>query len=53
MSVSTVELRRGADVAEVDLDLDLDVSIVESGDAVSALLGNTDDGCDTQKTGDC
>ncbi|MCW2948940.1 MAG: hypothetical protein JWR24_5657 [Actinoallomurus sp.] len=34
-------------------DLDLDVSIVESGDAVNVLLGNTDDGCDTQKQGDC
>lgn len=34
-------------------DLDLDVRIVESGDAVNVLLANTDDGCDTQKNGDC
>ncbi|MGH3767806.1 MAG: FxLD family lanthipeptide [Pseudonocardiaceae bacterium] len=34
-------------------DFDLDVSIVESGDAAAALLGSTDNGCDTQKQGDC
>ncbi|MGH3533484.1 MAG: hypothetical protein ACRDQG_02045 [Pseudonocardiaceae bacterium] len=34
-------------------DFDLDVSIVESGDAAQALLGSTDNGCDTQKQGDC
>jgi len=33
---------------------DLDVSIVTGPDAVaSLLLGSTDDGCDTQKQGDC
>ncbi|GAA4612825.1 hypothetical protein GCM10023195_55230 [Actinoallomurus liliacearum] len=37
----------------VGTELDLDVRIVESGSAVSVLLGNTDDGCDTQKNGDC
>ncbi|MGH3776469.1 MAG: FxLD family lanthipeptide [Pseudonocardiaceae bacterium] len=34
-------------------DFDLDVSIVESGDAAEALLGSTDNGCDTQQQGDC
>lgn len=32
---------------------DLDVKIVEAGDAVDALLCSTDNGCDTQKEGDC
>ncbi|MGH3511432.1 MAG: FxLD family lanthipeptide [Pseudonocardiaceae bacterium] len=35
------------------VDFDLDVRIVESGDAAEALLGSTDNGCDTQKQGDC
>jgi hypothetical protein len=34
-------------------ELDLDISVVESGDAVNALLGDTDNGCDTKKDGDC
>jgi FxLD family lantipeptide len=34
-------------------DFDLDVSIAEAGDAVNALLCSTDNGCDTQKQGDC
>lgn len=34
-------------------ELDLDISIVETGDAVDALLCSTDNGCDTRKTGDC
>ncbi len=34
-------------------DFDLDVSIVETGDAVNALLCSTDNGCDTRKEGDC
>lgn len=33
--------------------LDLDVTVVEQGDAVNALLGSTDNGCDTRKDGDC
>jgi hypothetical protein len=35
--------------------LDLDVTIVEAGDAVDALLADTDNGCDTKKEdgGDC
>jgi FxLD family lantipeptide len=32
---------------------DLDVKLVEAGDAVDALLGSTDNGCDTQSQGDC
>jgi FxLD family lantipeptide len=32
---------------------ELDVRIVESGDLDRVLLASTDDGCDTQKTGDC
>jgi FxLD family lantipeptide len=34
-------------------DLDLDISIVESGDAVNVLLSITDDGCDTVGGSDC
>ena len=34
-------------------DLDLDVRIVESGDAAEALLGSTDNGCDTVRGSDC
>jgi FxLD family lantipeptide len=33
--------------------LDLDVRIVETGDPAHVLLGNTDDGCDTVRGGDC
>jgi FxLD family lantipeptide len=40
-------------VQEDTADFDLDVSIVEDGDAVDALLSSTDNGCDTQKQGDC
>lgn len=36
-----------------DLDLDLDVRVVESGEAVNVLLGNTDDGCNTVRGSDC
>ncbi|MGH3885850.1 MAG: FxLD family lanthipeptide [Pseudonocardiaceae bacterium] len=36
-----------------DSEFDLDVSVVEAGDAVNALLCSTDNGCDTQKQGDC
>lgn len=32
---------------------DLDVRIVTSGTPTAALLGDTDDGCDTLKDGDC
>jgi FxLD family lantipeptide len=34
-------------------DLDLDVTIVVTGPPAAALLGSTDDGCDTRKDGDC
>ena len=40
----------------VDLDPDgfhLDVRIVETGPAAAALLGSTDDGCDTVRGSDC
>lgn len=36
-----------------DLDLDLDVRIATAGPVAAVLMANTDDGCDTQKTGDC
>lgn len=36
-----------------DAEFDLDVSIVERGDAVNALLCSTDNGCDTVKGSDC
>ncbi|WP_306209562.1 FxLD family lanthipeptide [Actinoplanes sp. RD1] len=32
---------------------DLDVRLVEFGPTSALLLANTDDGCDTQKQGDC
>lgn len=32
---------------------DLDVRIVETGPVAGVLMANTDDGCDTQKNGDC
>ncbi|WP_435131436.1 FxLD family lanthipeptide [Actinacidiphila sp. bgisy144] len=35
------------------VDLDLDVRIVTAGPVAAALLSSTDDGCDTQKNGDC
>lgn len=34
-------------------DFELDLRIVEYGPVSAALLGNTDDGCDTSKDGDC
>ena len=34
-------------------DFDLDVSIVETGDAVNALLCSTDNGCGTQSHNGC
>jgi FxLD family lantipeptide len=34
-------------------DFNLDVSIVEAGDAVNALLCSTDNGCDTVGGSDC
>ncbi|MFI0242537.1 FxLD family lanthipeptide [Streptomyces sp. NPDC016845] len=43
-----------ADVAVTDVvDLDLNVKIVTFGPVAAALLSSTDDGCDTQKNGDC
>ncbi len=36
-----------------DSDFDLDVSIVEAGDAVNALLCSTDNGCNTVAGSDC
>lgn len=40
-------------VAANIVDLDLDVRIVVAGPVATALLGSTDDGCDTDKDGDC
>lgn len=37
----------------VEIDLDLDVRIATAGPVASVLMSNTDDGCDTVKTGDC
>ena len=34
-------------------ELSLDIKVVEDGDAVDALLCSTNNGCDTQKQGDC
>ena len=49
MTTQTLEQPVGTDLGE----LDLDVRVVESGEGVNVLLANTDDGCDTQKNGDC
>ncbi len=38
---------------DTSTELDLDITIVESGEAVDALLCSTDNGCDTRKDGDC
>lgn len=35
------------------VDLDLDVKIVTAGPVAAALLSSTDDGCDTDRNGDC
>lgn len=40
-------------VAANSVDLDLDVRIVVAGPVADALLGSTDNGCDTRKDGDC
>jgi FxLD family lantipeptide len=37
----------------VEDELALDITVVEEGEAVHALLCSTDNGCDTQKQGDC
>lgn len=43
-----------ADIQAADgVDFDLDVRIVDAGPVAAALLASTDNGCDTQKTGDC
>ncbi len=34
-------------------EFDLDLTIVEFGPVSAALLGTTDDGCDTRRDGDC
>jgi FxLD family lantipeptide len=35
------------------VDLDLSVRIVTAGPVAAALLSSTDDGCDTDRNGDC
>jgi FxLD family lantipeptide len=52
MTMATPTLAQPADTSGA---LDLDVSIVERGDAVDALLCSTDNGCNTKKGqgGDC
>lgn len=52
MNTSTT-IRPAADAVDLDLDLDLDVRIVTAGPVAAALLGSTDDGCDTKPDGDC
>ena len=34
-------------------EFELDVRLVEYGPVAAVLLGDTDDGCDTKKDGDC
>jgi FxLD family lantipeptide len=54
MSASTMELKTQTGHADVTQDaFDLDVSIVEAGDAVDALLCSTDNGCGTQSHNGC
>lgn len=58
-TVGSVPAPAGAPAADTspltvdDLLAGLDMRIVESGPAVHARKGSTDNGCDTQKTGDC
>jgi FxLD family lantipeptide len=52
-SMSTNTIDQPQTLAPAGDPLDLDVRIVESGDAVNALLGDTDDGCNTVKGSDC
>ncbi|MBT8228168.1 MAG: FxLD family lanthipeptide [Dactylosporangium sp.] len=45
---------QGPSPADADTDgFQLDVRIVEAGPAAAALLGSTDDGCDTVRGSDC
>jgi FxLD family lantipeptide len=45
---------QGPSPADAETDgFQLDVRIVETGPAAAALLGSTDDGCDTVRGGDC
>lgn len=41
------------DIQATAVDLDLDVTIVVAAPPAAALLGSTDDGCDTRTDGDC
>lgn len=54
MSTHTIATQAMPSAAASDgAELDLDVSIVSRGPVAAALLSSTDDGCDTQKGGDC
>lgn len=53
MTTDTLHTVAANTVAANTVDLDLDVRIVVAGPVAAALLGSTDNGCDTQKHGDC
>jgi hypothetical protein len=48
---TAVSITEGTSVDQGELSLD--ITVVETGDALDALLCGTDNGCATQKTGDC
>lgn len=52
MNASTMGTTKAAPQTDA-VDLDLSVRIVTAGPVASALLSSTDDGCDTDKNGDC
>jgi FxLD family lantipeptide len=53
MNIHTLAQMQVAGPAAEPVELDLSVSIVTAGPVSAALLSSTDDGCDTQKGGDC
>ncbi|WP_329064639.1 FxLD family lanthipeptide [Streptomyces sp. NBC_01429] len=52
MNIQAIETKAAIPATDV-VDLDLNVRIVTAGPVAAALLSSTDDGCDTQKNGDC
>ena len=53
MAPMTISATAVAPTESADDGFDLDVRIVESGPDNAQLFASTDDGCDTQKQGDC
>lgn len=53
MTADTAPTAGAANTVDDTIDLDLDVRIVVAGPVAAALMGSTDNGCDTRKDGDC